>query len=92
MRVLSLLPGRMLSMTWNAPPEQPRTRPHHTWVVVWFRDTADGTEVALHHTGWPAAGWGPDGAPVAGSPWPETHAYFAQAWPRLLGAFAASAT
>lgn len=90
-RVLSLLPGRMLSFTWNAPPDQPHTRPHPTWVVVMFEDAGAGTAVTLHHTGWPAAGWTDAGAPRDGSPWPETHAYFRGAWPRLLAAFAASA-
>ncbi len=88
-RVLSYLPGRMLAMTWNAPPEQPETRARHTWVVLLFTAVEGGTRVDLHHTGWPPEGWGPDGAPVEGGPWAETFAYFSAAWPRLLGAFAA---
>jgi len=89
-RILSFLPGRMLSFTWNAPPEQPVTRPQHTWVVLAFSDAAAGCRVDLHHTGWPAHAWRADGSVDPASPWAETFAYFTAAWPRLLGAFAAS--
>jgi predicted enzyme related to lactoylglutathione lyase/uncharacterized protein YndB with AHSA1/START domain len=86
-RVLSFLPGRMISFTWNAPPEQPLTRPLHTWVVLRFNEVEGGTRVDLHHTGWPASGWTDAGEGRPESPWPETFAYFEAAWPRLMMAF-----
>lgn len=89
-RVLSLLPGRMLSFTWNAPPTQPATRLRHTWVVLQFTTLDSGhTRVDLHHTGWPAEGFDASGGPLPGSPWAETFAYFAAAWPRMLAGYAA---
>lgn len=88
-RVLSWIPERMISFTWNAPPEQPLTRPQHTWVVVELEAVPDGTRIRLTHTGWPAAGL----ADAAG-PWVETFAYFERAWGsvmrELAGAFAGS--
>ncbi|RME27369.1 MAG: hypothetical protein D6798_04740 [Deltaproteobacteria bacterium] len=88
-RILSYLPGRMLSLTWNAPPEHPDTRPRHTWVVFDFTAIDAGCRVRLTHSGWPARGWTPDGRPRVDSPWPATFACFQQAWPLFLGAFAA---
>ena len=87
-RVLSFLPGRMVSFTWNAPPQHAHTRPRHTWVVVQFTEEADHTVVSLTHTGWPAEGWDATGTPRAGSPWPATHAYFEAAWGRMLAGYA----
>ncbi len=82
-RVLSFLPGRMLSFTWNAPPEL-KTRPLHTWVVLLFTGTGDGTRVELNHFGWPASGMAdPD------SDWPQTFEYFENAWSHVIGLFAA---
>jgi predicted enzyme related to lactoylglutathione lyase/uncharacterized protein YndB with AHSA1/START domain len=73
-RVLSFLPERMLSFTWNAPPELARTRKAHTWVVVCFDDEGAGTRVTLDHLGWPARGL------VDEPQWEETFAYFQRAW------------
>ncbi|RAL25107.1 hypothetical protein DL240_02520 [Lujinxingia litoralis] len=85
-RVLSYLPERMLSFTWNAPPDHP-TRQAHTWVVVTFETikAAEGvTRVRLVHTGWPAP------SDEAGSPstedWASTYAYFQRAWPQVMTA------
>lgn len=80
-RVLSYLPGRMLSFSWNAPPSLPRTRDQHTWVVLEFEPVAAGTRVRLTHTGWPASAW--DDEPQ----WAETHAYFDRAWGIVLDRF-----
>lgn len=88
-RVLSFLPGRMLSFTWNAPPEHPATRLRHTWVVLQFTETATGCRIDLHHTGWPQEGFTADGAPTEDSPWPATFDYFNTAWGRLLSLYAA---
>lgn len=74
-RVLSFSPERMLSFTWNAPPELAKTRDQHTWVVVEFADAAPGhTRVTLTHLGWPARGL------VEEPQWEETARYFERAW------------
>lgn len=79
-RVLSFIPERMVSFTWNAPPHLANTRTKHTWVVVEFIEEADATRVRITHTGWPASG-------LRNEPqWEETFAYFDRAWRGLLGA------
>ncbi|MGI9609233.1 MAG: SRPBCC domain-containing protein, partial [Acidimicrobiia bacterium] len=80
-RVLSFLPGRMLSFTWNAPPTL-KTRPDHTWVVVTFDSLDEGTSVTLNHLGWPESGLA-DPA----SDWSETLSYFEEAWQHVMGLF-----
>lgn len=82
-RILSYLPGRMLSFTWNGPPTLPNTREAHTWVVLEFTPVDGGTHVRLTHTGWPADAW--DEEPQ----WAETHAYFARAWGFVMHEFTA---
>lgn len=81
-RVLSFLPGRMLSFTWNAPPAL-KTRPLHTWVVLLFDDVDGGTRVTLNHYGWPASGLGD-----RESDWPTTLDYFKDAWNYVMDLFA----
>lgn len=77
-QVLSYIPDRMISFTWNAPPNQPVTRERRTWVVVELEPvTASRTRVTLTHLGF---GQGPE--------WDETYAYFDKAWPSVLGAMA----
>lgn len=77
-RVLSFLPGRMISFTWNAPPHLERTRWLHTWVVVELEDAPDGTRVRVTHTGWPMSG-------LRDEPqWERTFAYFERAWAAVL--------
>ncbi|MBW2454069.1 MAG: SRPBCC domain-containing protein [Deltaproteobacteria bacterium] len=83
-RVLSFLPGRMLSFSWNAPPHLPRTRARHTWVVLEMIPDGEGCLLRLTHLGWPQSEWDePE------SQWPETHAYFDDAWGRVMERFAA---
>lgn len=85
-RVLSFLPGRMISFTWNAPPIHPKTRNEHTWVVIELADAGAATRVRVTHTGWPASG-------LRDEPqWGETFAYFDRAWGRVLETFVAFAT
>ncbi len=80
-RVLSFLPGRMLSFTWNAP-DTLATRPHHTFVVVLFEALATGSRVTLSHLGWPASGLAD-----AESDWQATFDYFSAAWARVMARF-----
>lgn len=87
-RILSFLPERMLSFTWNAPPDQPHTRPRHTHVVVEFEEPAEaGTRVRLSHLGWPEQDWQehPD-------EWQETYDYFERAWGQVMALLEKHAT
>lgn len=86
-RVLSFVPGRMLSFTWNAPPELPKTRPLHTWVALHFSAEEGRCRVTLDHLGWPESGLADKD-----SQWPATFAYFDDAWERVMELFAQSAT
>jgi len=80
-RVLSFLPKRMVSFTWNAPPVFPLERDKRTWVVVELEDRdGPGTHVRLTHLGWPESGWSDGGR------WPEVFAYFERAWTNVLAA------
>lgn len=71
-RVLSYVPDRMLSFTWNNPPHLPGGRTQ-TWVVLTFTEVADGTEVELVHNGF-----------AIGSEGDAVQEYFRQAWRRVL--------
>ena len=72
-QVLSYIPGRMVSFTWNAPPGQ-ATRERRSWVVVETTPAADGgTHLVLTHLGF---GQGAD--------WDQTYAYNDSAWGRVL--------
>ena len=75
-QVLSFLPHKMLSFTWNAPPSIPEVRnhPHKTWVVIQLEkvDTTQ-TKVCLDHLGW-----------LDGEKWDQAYAYFDNAWDVVL--------
>ena len=72
-QVLSYIPDRMISFSWNAPPGQ-ATRERRAWVVVETEALGPGhTRLRLTHLGF---GQGPD--------WDETYAYFDAAWDRVL--------
>ncbi len=76
-QVLSYIPGRMISFSWNAPPTQPESRARHTWVVVELESlSALETAVRLTHLGFGRA-----------PHWDETHDYFSQAWEHVLRQF-----
>jgi len=79
-RILSYLPGRMLSFTWNAPPHLPTTRHRRTWVVVEFSPEGDGSRVRLSHIGWPEQGW-------VDAEWQATFDYFDKAWGTVIERF-----
>ncbi len=75
-QVLSYVPNRMISFTWNAPPAQPESRAKRTWVVVELEPAGDGrTDVTLTHLGFGDA-----------EHWDQTESYFKSAWPRVLDA------
>lgn len=82
--VLSYLPERMLSFTWNAPPQFPSVRAaeHKTIVVIdLMKAGADRTLVRLTQHGWPGAG-------ETSAEWDGAFEYFSKAWPGVLEALA----
>ena len=74
-KVLSLLPGEMLSVSWNAPPHFPEERTgSDTWVVFQFEEiTPDQTRVRLSHAGWKNEGR-----------WDDVYKFFDNAWDIVL--------
>jgi uncharacterized protein YndB with AHSA1/START domain len=74
MRVLAVQPRKMLSFTWNAPPEFPAARDQMTHVSVLFRALdPDRTLVSLRHDGW-----------GEGIEWDGAFEYFNRAWKRTV--------
>jgi len=74
-RILSFVPGEMLSFTWNAPPSLPEVRKEFTWVVLYFKALeGNKTRVSLVHVGW-----------QAGEEWQKALQYFDKAWEVVLG-------
>lgn len=71
MRILALQENRLLSFTWNAPPQLPEARKQRTVVIVRF-DAANEreTKVTLTHLGW-----------GEGGEWDKAFQYFENAWP-----------
>jgi uncharacterized protein YndB with AHSA1/START domain len=82
--VLSYIPSRMFSYTWNAPPKFTGARGEHTWVVVTFEDIGSAsTRVHMSHLGFAEqAAAHPDRA----EEYKQVRAYFASAWPHVLTA------
>lgn len=85
-KILSFLPERMLTFTWNAPPEFAHTRPRHTHVVLELEAQGDETVVRLTHLGWPSASVDDH------TEWAETFAYFEAAWESVFDALSAHAS
>jgi uncharacterized protein YndB with AHSA1/START domain len=76
-KVLSYLPKKMFSFSWNAPPEIPEVRNHEhkAWVVLNFKALSDKqTELTLHHLGF-----------LDGEAWNKTYVYFDKAWDMVFG-------
>ncbi|MBA4137281.1 MAG: hypothetical protein C0518_08200 [Opitutus sp.] len=71
--ITSFLPGRLLTFTWNAPPDFGPLRDVRTHVLVELTDADGGTHVKLTHYGF-----------RSGDDWKKVHAYFTAAWPRVL--------
>jgi len=72
-QILSYVPGRMLSFSWNAPPHLPEERAKRTWVMILLSDAEGGCRVELTH-----CGFGEDGN------WDAVFDYFDAAWGRVL--------
>jgi uncharacterized protein YndB with AHSA1/START domain len=73
-QILSFVPERMLSFTWNAPPAFPAIRHARTFVVLQFETLPDGgTRIDLRHAGW-----------KEGKDWDAVFAYFDRVWPAVL--------
>lgn len=72
--VLSFVENRMLSFTWNAPPQFPEVRQQRSFVVVHFSPIAGNqTRVDLTHGGW-----------GQGEQWDKVYDYFDKAWTVVL--------
>jgi uncharacterized protein YndB with AHSA1/START domain len=68
--VLAIEEGKMLSFTWDAPPNFPEIRKQRTSVVITLvRLNQNMTRLVFRHTGW---GQGED--------WTKAHDYFVGAW------------
>lgn len=75
-KIISFLPKKMLSFTWNAPPEHPEIRNHNhkTWVVLNFNSISETkTNIELNHLGW-----------LDGEKWDDVYTYFDSAWDTVL--------
>lgn len=75
-QIISYLPNKMLSFTWNAPPLFPEIRESgiYTWVVLEFVAASEKfTLLRLTHLGWREDG-----------DWPKVYDYFDSAWERVL--------
>jgi uncharacterized protein YndB with AHSA1/START domain len=84
-RVLSYVPRRMISFTWNAPPQFAHARQRHSHVVVELRAVTDSTtEITLTNLGFDALA---AKFPNHAEEYRQVRAYFAVAWPRVLGWF-----
>jgi uncharacterized protein YndB with AHSA1/START domain len=81
-KVLSYVPGRMLSYSWNANPMHAHARTRHTWVVIELADAgAAATRVTLRHMGFAEQA---KQNPEHEAEWKEVRAYFQSAWGRVL--------
>lgn len=79
-KVLSFLPEKYFSFSWNAPPhfEDIRNSDYKTWVIVEFKSISETqTEVILTHTGWPKD-----------DNWAPVFDYFNIAWDEVMNSLA----
>ncbi len=73
-QVLSYVPGRMLSLSWNVPTNLARVRGQRSWVTFLIEPVAQGSRVTVVHAGF------------ANTPgWDRAHAYYETGWPGVLG-------
>lgn len=81
-RILAYEPRRMVSFSWNAPPNLPFARQHHTWVVVDLDEPDNGVvRVRLAHHGFEELR---RAHPEQAEQFRAARAYFEAAWPRVL--------
>lgn len=73
MRVLAVQEPKLLSFTWNAPPQLPEARAQRTFVTVRLEPRDGGTLVRINHSGW-----------GEGGQWDQAHDYFDKAWAGVL--------
>ena len=74
MRVLGVQENRMISFSWNAPPNLPQARAQRTFVTVRMQpEGASETRVRLTHVGW-----------GDGGEWDQAYTYFDRAWGNVL--------
>jgi len=74
MIILAVQPEKMLSFTWNAPPNLPSVRGEMTHVVINLEsEGADETLVSLTHDGW-----------GEGGEWDQAFDYFTRAWGEIV--------
>ena len=74
MIILAIQPEKMLSFTWNSPPNLPDVRGEMTHVVVRFEETSSAeTLVNLVHDGW-----------GEGGEWDQAFDYFTRAWGEIV--------
>ena len=72
--ILALQQEKMLSFTWNAPPNMPEIRAQFTHVAVYFDELGENkTQVSLIHDG-----WGLD------EMWNRAFEYFEKAWGEIV--------
>jgi uncharacterized protein YndB with AHSA1/START domain len=80
--VLSFIPRRMLSFTWNAPPNFAHARRQRTWVVVHFDELAPRrTRLRIDHLGFSEMA---ADHPLHRGEWEQVRAYLHEAWPKVL--------
>ncbi|HYP20213.1 MAG TPA: SRPBCC domain-containing protein [Chloroflexia bacterium] len=74
MQILAVQPRKMLSFTWNSPPEFGEARHQWTHVVVRFSEVGERqTKVTLFHDGW-----------GEGEMWDSAFNYFVEAWGEIV--------
>lgn len=74
-KVLSYIPEKMFSFSWNVPPQFPELRAMGptTWVVIQITEVDGKTVVELYHYGW-----------REGEKWDIVYKYFDAAWSKVL--------
>jgi uncharacterized protein YndB with AHSA1/START domain len=73
-KILSFLPYKMISFSWNNPPKFEQIRDEKTWVVVEFEKVEKNkTHVKLTHLGW-----------YDDPKWESAYQYFDNAWNIVL--------
>lgn len=75
-KILSYLPGKMISFSWTAPPQfrEIRKKENKTWVVLLIDEiTANKTQITLHHMGWPKD-----------RTWDKVYRFYEHAWGFVL--------